>query len=254
MEIYLTKAVAAWVLPPGGNLLLAILGLLVLIRRRVLGVGLLLLAVASLYVLSMPMVAGALNARLETVSPYPLRAKAAPGMGAIVVLGGGRNAFAPEFGGETVSAASLERVRYAARLHRDTGLPLLVTGGRLFNETGDEATLMKRALTEDFGVPVKWLENRARTTRENARYAAEVLKGQDIGGVYLVTHAAHMPRSMEAFERAGLNVIAAPTAFRKRPASSENFLDYFPDAGALNDSARVLHEYLGRIWYQWRNG
>ena len=51
-------------------------------------------------------------------------------------------------------AESLERVRYAARLHRDTGLPLLVTGGRLFGETGDEATLMKQALTEDFTVPV----------------------------------------------------------------------------------------------------
>jgi len=254
MEIYLTKAVAAFVLPPGGNLLLAAFGLLVLIRHRLLGTGLLLLAVASLYVFSMPMVAGALNARLETVSPYPLKAKAAAGMGAIVVLGGGRNAFAPEFGGETVSGASLERVRYAARLHRATGLPLLVTGGRLFNETGDEATLMAQVLKEDFGVPVKWIENRARTTWENARYAVEVLQGQEIGGVYLVTHAAHMPRSVEAFERAGLDVVAAPTAFRKRPASSENFLDYFPSAGALNSSALVLHEYLGRIWYQWRYG
>ncbi len=254
MEIYLTKAVAALVLPPGGNLLLAALGLLVLIRHRVLGVCLLLLAVTSLYVLSMPMVAGALNARLETVSPYPLKAKAAAGMGAIVVLGGGRNAFAPEFGGETVSAASLERVRYAARLHRDTRLPLLITGGRLFDETGDEATLMAQALKEDFKVPVKWIENRARTTQENARHAAEILKGQDIGGAYLVTHAAHMPRSVEAFERAGLRVVAAPTAFRKRPVSSENFLDYFPSAGALYDSARVLHEYLGRTWYRWRYG
>jgi uncharacterized SAM-binding protein YcdF (DUF218 family) len=254
MEIYLTKAVATLVLPPGGNLLLAALGLLLLIRHRVLGTGLLLLAVSSLYVLSMPMVAGALNARLETVSPYPLRAKAAAGMGAIVVLGGGRNTFAPEFGGETVSGASLERVRYASHLHRDTGLPLLVTGGRLFGETGDEATLMKQVLTEDFGVPVKWVENRARTTQENARFAAEVLKGQDIGGVYLVTHAAHMRRSVEAFERAGLDVVAAPTAFRKRPTSSENFLDYFPSAGALYSNSLVLHEYLGRIWYQWRYG
>lgn len=253
MEFYLTKAVTALLLPPGGNAVLALLGLLLLLRYRALGVTLLLVSVASLYGLSTPMVADVLSGRLENVSPYPLKAQGAKSAGAIVVLGGGRNEFAPEYGGQTVSPESLERVRYAARLQRKTGLPILVTGGAFSDGVGDEATLMASALTEDFKAVVKWTERRARTTEENARYAAGMLKEAGIGSVFLVSHAAHLPRAAVAFERHGIQAVPAPTAYRKS-ASPDSFLRYFPSARALDESARMLHEALGGVWYRWRYG
>lgn len=253
MEFYLTKALTALVLPPGGNIVLALLGVLLLVRHRATGVSLLLVAFLSLYGLSTPMVADALGERLENVSPYPLTAQGAKSTGAIVVLGGGRNEFAPEYGGQTVSPESLERLRYAARLQRKTGLPILVTGGAFTDGVGDEATLMKSALAEDFNAVVKWIEPRARTTEENARYTARILKNEGIDSVFLVSHAAHLPRAAGAFERHGIDAVPAPTGYRKG-ASPDSFLRYLPSARALDDSARMLHEALGGVWYRWRYG
>lgn len=251
MEFYLVKAATSLVLPPGGNIVLALLGLLLLIRHRALGACVLLVAVVSLYGLSTPLIADMLSRHLETVSPYPLKAPGADKARAIVVLGGGRNEFAPEYGGQTVSPEGLERVRYAAVLQRKTGLPILVTGGAFSDGTGDEATLMKNALAEDFKAEVKWVEPRARTTEENARYAAKILKQEKIGTVFVVSHAAHLRRAAGAFRRHGIDIVPAPTAYRKN-TMPETFLRYLPSARALDESARMLHEVLGDLWYRWR--
>ena len=48
---------------------------------------------------------------------------------AIVILSAGRRTYAPEFGGETVDALALERLRYGADVARQTQLPVLVSGG-----------------------------------------------------------------------------------------------------------------------------
>jgi len=252
MELYLTKSIAAFVLPPGGNLVLAFAGLLLLFRYRSAGVAVILVSVLSLYGFSMPIVANSMSKGLEEVSPYPLRASGAETMRAIIVLGGGRSEFAPEYGGETVSAENLERLRYAARLHRKTGLPVLVTGGNLFGDAINEATLMKRALEEDFSVPVKWVETKARNTEENAQLSAKILKAEGIHRGYVVSHAAHLRRAVDAFKRAGMVVIPAPTGFQKSAAGAKGLPSVLPSSSALKESAGVLYERLGAIWYGWR--
>ncbi|WP_341648475.1 YdcF family protein [Thauera humireducens] len=103
-------------------------------------------------------------------------------------------------------------MRYGARLARTTGLPLLVSGGGIGNETA-EAVLMKSALEEDFGLTVRWAEARSRDTRENALFSAQILREADVRHVLLVTHAMHMPRAQAAFESAGLIVTPAPTGW-----------------------------------------
>lgn len=252
MEPYLIKGITAFVLPPGGNLLLAFAGLLLMFRYRSAGVAVILVSLLSLYGFSMPIVANSLSKGLEEISPYPLRAPGAETMRVIIVLGGGRNGFAPEYGGETVSRESLERVRYAARLQRKTGLPILVTGGQSLGDSIDEATLMKRALEEDFSVPVKWVDNKARNTEENAQLSAKLLKMEGIYRGYVVSHAAHLRRAVEAFERAGMVVIPAPTGFQKSAAGPKGILAILPTSAALDESAGVLYEKLGAIWYGWR--
>jgi len=249
MELIFVKAVTAFVLPPGANIVLVIAALVLWPRARVLAALLITVSFVSLVLLSTPRFADVLYEGLESYEPRLPGAAAADSIGAIVVLGGGSSGNAREYGGETISHGTLVRIRYAAKLQRETGLPILVSGGSVFGVATAEAALMRDALEDDFKAPVRWLEDRSRTTAENAKYTAELLTLEGVTAILLVTHALHMPRSVEAFEKQGLRVYPAPTGFRFEVRKNAGVLDWLPSAGALEESKSALHEYLGRLWY-----
>lgn len=251
----LTKAAGILLMPPGIVIILALIGLLLLLRWRLAGAALLTASIAALYVLSLPVTGIALLGRLEAQVPALPVIDAALGAraGAIVVLGGGRHIDSPEYGGDTVNTSTLERLRYAARLHRATGLPVLVSGGSVFGESIPEAELMQRVMREDLGVSATWVEGRSRTTYENALYSRAILEAAGITRVLLVTHAWHMPRAIWAFRQAGLDVLMAPTSF-SRGYRSHSGLDWLPSARGLLHASRALHEQLGLLWYRLRYG
>lgn len=242
-----TNFIAAFLLPPLSLILLMFAGLLLLKRKPRLGKTLIAAGLGLLYALSMPLVAGFLFGLLQ---PAPLADKPdLRDVGAIVVLGSGRYEDAPEYGGDTASALALERLRYGATLHRQTGLPLLVTGGA--PEDGlPEAQFMREILEREFKTPVRWTESASRNTRENALFSRDILAKDNIHRILLVTHAWHMPRAQAAFERAGFDVIPAGTHFSSKP--KPRLLDFIPDAGALRSSSYALHELIGIVWYKLR--
>ena len=164
------------------------------------------------------------------------------------MLGGGIYFFAPEYSSDTVSEPSLVRLRYAAKLQRETGKPILVTSGAPQGSDLPEAQQMKSVLEQEFKVPVRWTEDDSNNTLENARYSYRLLRQAGIKRIYLVTHAWHMPRSVEAFESAGFEVIPAPTAFTTRYKTS--LLDFLPGANALLGSSIFMHELIGMLWYR----
>jgi uncharacterized SAM-binding protein YcdF (DUF218 family) len=173
-----------------------------------------------------------------------------PDAQAIVVLAAGRYVNAPEYAGaEIPDYIALARLRYAAHLYRDTGLPLLVSGG---NGSSDgsrkpKAWAMANALRQDFGIPVKWIEPASATTAENALFSAKLLKQDNVSRVVLVTDAMHMPRSVMAFRESGLQVIPAPTIFFS--TSELAWPDVFPDAEHLRRSYYAMYEWAGLGWY-----
>ena len=239
------------VLPPGGVVLLGLIGLM--FSRRFFGKFLILIALAGLYMLSTPFAASRLMAGLET---YPAltekRIAATPAQG-ILVLGGGRYSDAPEYGGDTVSPRLLVRLRYAAWLARKTGLPLFVSGGNTDEEGRvPEAHLARQVLTQELGVTPAGVEDQSLTTWDNAHLSKSLLDSSGVKKVYLVTHAWHMPRAMAVFREAGVDAIAAPTAFYHKADFKERLSDWLPDAVALRYSYYALHEYLGRQWYRLR--
>ena len=200
------------------------------------------LALAMLSLLSMPWVGNTLLASLESFPPQPRSGEAQ----AIVVLGGGVHRDTPEYGGDTLKSQTLERLRYAARLHRASGLPVLVTGGRPEGGTA-EAVLMADALRTDFGIAPRWVESDSKNTAENARLSRNILQPAGIGRILLVTHGWHMPRAAATFEKAGFTVFPAPTMSNaKRPLQ---LLDLLPSASGLMQSRTALHEWLGLLWY-----
>ena len=244
----LTYLAAAVIVPPTSLVLLALLGLWLARRRRAAGAALAACSVAALLVLSLPAVAYSLMSRLE---PPPLDdASAAGDVQAIVILGGGVARGAADWGGDTLGVFTLQRVRYGARLAKATRLPVLVTGAGPLDDRPGEAALMRDALEQEFGVPVRWLDERARTTAGNAREAAALLRAAGIGRVALVTSAFHMPRARRVFEQAGLQVVAAPTGYFGYAGGAFEWTHLVPGGDALRVSYLALREMAARLMYR----
>jgi uncharacterized SAM-binding protein YcdF (DUF218 family) len=111
---------------------------------------------------------------------------------------------------------------------------------------------MAEVLEDEYGIAVAGVEDQSQNTRENAERSAPMLARDGIQRVLLVTHAWHMPRAVDAFERAGVDVIPAPTAFvhREGGEGKSDYRDWLPSAGAFTVSYFALHEWLGQAWYQ----
>lgn len=253
MEILITRSIESLIFPPGSVIILLIIALLLTRRHWRAAATATALALLGLYVLSLPLTAGRLMQSLEVYPALqPQNIKGSPAQ-AIVVLGSGRYAGAPEYGGDTVSTGGLERLRYAVHLHKLTRLPLVVSGGSPFGEPIPEAVLMKESLANDFHITDVWLEDQSRTTAENAFFTKALLDKKGIRHVYLVTHAWHMPRAVRIFEQSGLKVTAAPTLFSSAGGGKTGLLDWLPNAGSLSGSGTALHEMAGMLWYQLRH-
>jgi uncharacterized SAM-binding protein YcdF (DUF218 family) len=236
------------ILPPASLLLLGLFGLLLRRRYPRIALASVVLALGGLYVLSTPIVSTLCLALLEAPYADPLER---PEAQAIVVLGAGTSGMAPEYGADVVNALSMTRLRYAARLQRASGKPLLVSGGSVRRDTTAEAQQM-RSMLDEMNVPVRWAEAQSVDTFTNALESARILAPLGITTVYLVTHAWHMPRARLAFEHAGFNVIPAPTDFSLPRPLDPSVLDFLPRARALVNSYYFWHEVLGYVVYSLR--
>jgi len=90
------------------------------------------------------------------------------------------------------------------------------------------------------------LFEKPRDTYEEAQ-ALQKIAGSE--NVIIVTSAAHMPRAMMLFEKAGLDVTAAPTDFKVK--KRDDWLQ-LPGAEGLRRSEIAFHEYLGILWMKLR--
>jgi uncharacterized SAM-binding protein YcdF (DUF218 family) len=61
--------------------------------------------------------------------------------------------------------------------------------------------VMHRSLETDFGVPGRWLAEKAATTMGNARRSSRLLQRDGIDSVYLMTHTWHLPRALYVFKK-----------------------------------------------------
>lgn len=241
----LKKILTALIMPPTSLVILAALGLWLGRRRPRLGYALVVLGLGSLLFLSTPWVANELMRNLE-IAPPPAQAELAKAE-AIVILGGGIYRDAPEYDGDTVNDYGLERLRYGARLARQTGLPVAITGGAPSGGT-PEADAMRAVLEGEFRIAVRWTESESLDTAQNASLLAPQLKAAGVTRIALVTHAWHMRRASYLFERQGLAVVPAATGYV--PTIRAGLMQWLPGANALRRSQLALHEWLGLLVYR----
>lgn len=239
------------ILPPGGFIFLSIAGLVLMRRFQRVGFYMTASGVALLGLASLPIIAGALVSWLEPETALTFNTQTPVGKPpqAIVILGAGRRYDTPEFGGDTPNAFALERIRYGVWLARRTLLPLLVSGGLGDDVAPPEAEMMKQLIEGEYALSVRWAEMQSHNTYENAKYSAEMLKADGIESIYLVTHAIHMKRSVASFEKFGLTVHPAPTAFYHGGEFEFELQAFLPSAKALRLTAYVFHEWVGMLWY-----
>ncbi|MEZ5480562.1 MAG: YdcF family protein [Thiolinea sp.] len=253
MDNALLNRTLEFLLFPPGNLLWLLLLALLWRKRPVLLNTLLLCGLLMVLVFSLPVVSNALLGSLENqYPPQYQRWEQDSRPQAIVVLGAGRNRQVPEYGGETTSLIGTERLRYAALLHRETGLPILVSGGQPLPDVRSEAELMRDTLEQEFRVPVRWLEDQSHTTWQNAEFTDQMLAAAGIRSAWLVTQAWHMPRSLLVFSHRQVSYQPASVSFSAATPWSERYMKWVPQAAALSRSLIALHEWLGLGWYRLR--
>ena len=204
---------------------------------------------ALLYVASMPLVANLLARSLERQTPF-LRLSDAPVTDAIVVLGGGQQAYMPETGEPYVfTYRASDRLEQGIRAFLAGKAPLLAVGGGSFAMPGTPTCAeYARDFAQARGIPADRivLGGEARYTRDESEDMAARLKERGVRRVLLVTSAAHMPRAALEYRQRGLEVVCLPCDFETRGA--ENRLAptmLLPRGAALAQTENALKEWFG---------
>ncbi len=253
-SLIISSIIRTLVLPPFSLFLLVAVGWILHKRWPRLGRAVLTLTLVASFLLCTEIGASLLVRPLENMTA-PLASGGYAHAQAIVVLAAGRFEHAAEYGGKDIpDYIALARLRYAARLQHETGLPILVSGGNVPADGNGEskADAMASALREDFATPVRWVEGASANTAENAQYSARLMRQYGVRRILLVTDAMHMPRAKMAFAQTGLDVVAAPTLFFGSGRIAP--LDLLPSAEGLRRSYYAIYEWIGLLWYRARYG
>jgi uncharacterized SAM-binding protein YcdF (DUF218 family) len=146
---------------------------------------------------------------------------------------------------------TMGRIVTAFRIHRQTNLPLIITGGKGWKCSEEEAPVVRRILM-DMGVNPKkiYIETFSKDTMENAREVKRICDSIGSKQPLLVTSAYHMKRSILSFEKVGLKVIPVPSDFKSSKVNCRDWIEYFPDMESLSGSFKAIKEYFGLIFYR----
>lgn len=247
MSLFLNKLLPVPFLPIGFSLTLIIYGIVA--RKRLLP----LIGVAVLWVTSTPYFADRMLHGLERVYPR-LDLQEVPAADAIVVLGGYLRQIGGFSGASPEWNEAVERFERGLDLWAQGAAPVIVFSnggipwaqGRQLLE-GDAAAAVALAR----GVPDEaiLITDPVGNTQDEARAVARLVKERAWTRVILVTSAFHMPRSVEHFEREGVDVIPFPCDWRADMQKPRTLLDWLPSAEALWYTELALREHYGRWFY-----
>lgn len=255
MYVWLSKILPLFVMPLGVAIVFGLLALVLVAKgAKKTGFVFLVLGLVYLSVMSMPVVSHRLILSIESEYP-PQPLERIPSVMCGIVLGGTLSAPEPPRI-DIDMTGSVDRVYKAAELYREGKARFLIVSGGLMPWSRDvpsEAELIRELLTE-WGVPrdAVILEASSMNTRENALYSKFAAESMNCGESLLITSAAHMPRSVAAFEAVGMAVVPVSTDVRAADTARLTPMDFIPQASALDESSDALRELIGRWVYRLR--
>lgn len=247
LKPYLT----ALAMPPASLLILMLFGTWLIRRRPKLARRIVVLSLVSLWILSTNAFSVWLHNQVipdySLVTARDLKVKSVQ---AVLVLGGGVVTGLPG-GDQQLSKTSLERVRLGAQLARQSGLPLVFSGGSGWGakeKSVSEADVAQKVLADAFGLDLKLKESSSRDTQENAVNTWNLLSRDKITSIALVTSSTHMPRASAEFTKAGF--VVTECSVGQPSVGSEAVLSLIPSASSLEVSQSVLRELLAKLIQQ----
>ena len=245
--VYLLKFGASWVLPPG-IFIVAFFAIAIYAwrSRNDLKLALIIATVTfAFYLLCIGFVSEKVLGSLEDDYSPPADIESS-GADVIIMLGGGAIPDVPDVDGPGALCASpANRLLTAVRLQRKLHVPILLSGGQVYSDTGAEAKIARKILkslgVEDENIIV---ETRSINTTQNAKFSAEILNKKNLHKPILVTSAFHMTRSVLNFEQQGVEVIPYPTDYLVTPSPVFHYTKLRPQSEALIANVMVLQERL----------
>lgn len=248
MSYFNLHCLTAWILPPGLNILIAIIGFVISFFWKKVGHFLIFFSTLSLWIFSAPIFSYNLIDFLQkNYSPLILNNDFKPQQNSAIVILGGGTLIEKEYGNRAnLSNTTFNRLKYGVYLHKKTNLPLILSAGRTSPIEDSGAAVMFKSLKDDFNLHQALLEDKSINTAEEAQYLVPILKQNNIQNVYLVTNAWHMLRSEYLFQKQGIHVIPAPMGYEIYD-HHYSLLSFFPDIHALNTTNVAFHEFIGLL-------
>ena len=243
--VYLLKFGASWILPPGIFIIFLIILTIYLTRYSVklsLIVGILTLI---FYLMCTGFVAERTMGWLEQKYSPPA-VEELNSADVIIMLGGGAISDSQDVDGEgPLCASPANRLLTAVRLHKIFNLPVLLSGGQVYSDSGAEALIALRIL-QSLNVPPEkiLIEGKSVNTTQNAIFSAQILREKNFHKPILVTSAFHMRRAVLNFNQQGFEVIPYPTDFLVPREPKFHYTKLRPQAEALLLNVTVLQEML----------
>lgn len=238
--MYILKFILLWLLPPGCIILLLAVLTFYLFKRSAAGKFAAALITLLLYFASLMPTAQLLTHGLESRYTQQSAVKA----DVIAVLGG-----VPDVEGEgALAAPGMNRLATGMRLQRMLGVPLIVSGGQVFKDSGGEAEIAKRVLISmGINENMVYTDTKALNTRQNAQNIIAASKEKGWKRIIVVTSALHMPRAMQNFAAVkdnDMEVTAYPCDYLSSGKIVISPFSFVPQAYALDLTAMALKEYL----------
>lgn len=242
--IYLMKFVASFILPPG-IFVIILFAIAAKVRKSSRLASRWLVGVTIvLYALTTNLVSDALLRTLE----YRYTPPRSVSGDVIIMLGGGATSSAPDIGEAegNLSGSASARLLTAARLQKMLRVPIILSGGQVYADTGREAIIAKRLLV-GLGVEESqiMIEDQSLNTKQNARFVHKILEENHFSSPILVTSAFHMERALINFDKEHVPVFPFPTDYMTNREDHFYFNKIAPSASALQDSALFFREWLG---------
>lgn len=245
--IYIIKFLyEAFLLPPGIFILILLICFYFLRKQKNKFADILLFITIIFYIFTTPAVSNQIIRSLENKYTLPKNLNG----DVIVMLSGGATLDTPNIGGSGhLSGFAANRLITSAELYKKLNIPIIITGGQVFKNTGREADVAENILI-NMGIPKDKLlvEDQSLNTAQNAKFTKVILDKNNFKRPILVTSAFHMERSVIQFKKLDINVLPFPTDYQTNVNSKLTFNDLIPAGDSIQKINIAVKEYLGILF------
>lgn len=248
--IYIIKFLyQSFLLPPGIFILIFLVCCYRLRKQKNKFAGILIIITFLFYFFTTPILSNSIIRSLENKYTLP---KAING-DVIVMLSGGATLDTPNIGRNGhLSGYAANRLITCVELYKKLDIPILISGGQVFENSGREADVAKNILI-NMGIPEDKIlvEDQSLNTTQNAKFTKVILDNHNFKNPILVTSAFHMERSVVQFKKFRINVLPFPTDYQTNVNVKYTLNDFIPSGDSIQKISVAVKEYIGILASKW---